>query len=170
MTRGNQDIRAALLESGKREFLEHGFEKASLRTICRNAGVTTGAFYSNFEKKEDLFCALVEDDLRLYNRVYDGLMGRLIDQKSTHLDSESLLMSFIVDHRDLFKLLFDCAKGTRYENFKEDLLAKFNSSYQDFFDACNPGAVDSAVTDTIFVKGTVVCSDCGRAFGYGFVM
>ena len=149
MKNGKQNIRAALLESGKKEFLEHGFDKASLRTICQNAGVTTGAFYSHFKKKEDLFSALVEDDLRLYNQMYDGLMDRIIDQKSTQLDSEALLMSFIMDHRDLFKLLFDCAQGTKYENFKADLLVKFNDTYQDFFDAYNPGAVDPAVTNTI---------------------
>ncbi len=149
MQYGTQSIRAALLESGKKEFLEHGFEKASLRTICRNAGVTTGAFYSNFEKKEDLFCALVEEDLRLYNQTYDGLMNRLIDQKSTQFDSESVLMSFIVEHRDLFKLLFDCAQGTQYEDFKANLLVKFKCTYQNFFDAYGPGMVDPAVTDTI---------------------
>ena len=39
------DIRAMLLKSGKEQFLAHGFEKASLRTICKEAGLTTGAFY-----------------------------------------------------------------------------------------------------------------------------
>ena len=52
------DVRAALLKSGKREFLECGFEKASLRSICAGAGVTTGAFYSNFRAKDDLFGAI----------------------------------------------------------------------------------------------------------------
>jgi len=52
------DVRAALLKSGKREFLECGFEKASLHSICAGAGVTTGAFYSNFRAKDDLFGAI----------------------------------------------------------------------------------------------------------------
>ena len=52
------DIRAMLLKSGKEQFLAHGFEKASLRTICKEAGLTTGAFYNHFSGKEDLFAAL----------------------------------------------------------------------------------------------------------------
>ena len=41
MSRLPQNIRAALLSSGKDQFLAYGFEKASLRTICKKAGLTT---------------------------------------------------------------------------------------------------------------------------------
>ncbi len=49
-----------LIESARREFLEHGFLKADLKTICENAGVTTGAVYKRYKGKEELFCAVVE--------------------------------------------------------------------------------------------------------------
>ena len=42
------------------EFLEKGYTKASLRTICKAAGVTTGAMYFSFESKEALFRAILE--------------------------------------------------------------------------------------------------------------
>ena len=38
-----------ILECGKKIFKEKGFEKANLREICAQAGVTTGAFYGHFE-------------------------------------------------------------------------------------------------------------------------
>ena len=60
MSRFPPNIRELLLDSGKEQFLAHGFEKASLRTICKNAGLTTGAFYSHFAGKDDLFAALVD--------------------------------------------------------------------------------------------------------------
>ena len=37
MARLPVDIRALLLKSGKEQFLAHGFEKASLRAICKEA-------------------------------------------------------------------------------------------------------------------------------------
>ena len=46
------------------EFMEKGFLKASLRSICREAGVTTGALYFFFQDKDDLFVSLVGDVLR----------------------------------------------------------------------------------------------------------
>ena len=55
MARHALDVRGALLKSGREEFLAHGFEKASLRAICKKAGLTTGAFYSHFSGKEELF-------------------------------------------------------------------------------------------------------------------
>ena len=45
------------------EFLEKGFMKASLRSICKKAGVTTGALYFFFEDKDDLFASLVQEPL-----------------------------------------------------------------------------------------------------------
>ena len=44
------------------EFMEKGFLKASLRSICREAGVTTGALYFFFQDKDDLF---VNDGIHL---------------------------------------------------------------------------------------------------------
>jgi len=49
-----------ITDSGKANFLNDGYERANLRKICKDAGVTTGAFYRHFEDKEDLFVALVE--------------------------------------------------------------------------------------------------------------
>ena len=47
-------------EAARAEFLDKGFQGASLRQIVKNAGVTTGAFYGYFSSKEALFNALVE--------------------------------------------------------------------------------------------------------------
>ena len=68
----NDEIRTALLQSGKQQFLAHGFDRASLRVICRNANVTTGAFYSHFEKKEDLFCSIVEPSVSAFRELFNS--------------------------------------------------------------------------------------------------
>ena len=47
-------------QAAMQEFLEKGFQGASLRQIVKNARVTTGAFYGYFSSKEALFNALVE--------------------------------------------------------------------------------------------------------------
>ena len=49
-----RETKDKLLISAKQEFLEKGYQKASLRNICKNAGVTTGALYFFFQDKEDL--------------------------------------------------------------------------------------------------------------------
>lgn len=41
----DRETKEKLLASAKAEFMEKGYAKASLRKICANAGVTTGALY-----------------------------------------------------------------------------------------------------------------------------
>lgn len=49
-----QTTRRAILEAASTLARETGFEKMTVRDICRRAGVTTGAFYHHFTSKEDL--------------------------------------------------------------------------------------------------------------------
>ncbi len=55
-----QATRDRLLEAAAEAFREEGLQGASVEAICTRAGFTRGAFYSNFESKEQLFLALLE--------------------------------------------------------------------------------------------------------------
>src|SRR3979490_1675210 len=46
--------------AAERIFAGDGFEAARLEDIAAGAGYTRGAFYANFESKEDIFFALLE--------------------------------------------------------------------------------------------------------------
>ncbi len=46
--------KAKLIDAAKKEFLDKGYEKASLRKICADADVTTGAMYFFFKNKQRL--------------------------------------------------------------------------------------------------------------------
>lgn len=51
---------AALLEAALDLFAERGYGATSIPDICKEAGLTKGAFYSNFANKEALFLALLD--------------------------------------------------------------------------------------------------------------
>jgi AcrR family transcriptional regulator len=55
--------RDALIGAAAKVFLARGFQGASLREIASEAGLTTGAVYSNFDGKADLFLAVLEEKL-----------------------------------------------------------------------------------------------------------
>ncbi|HEX2370708.1 MAG TPA: TetR/AcrR family transcriptional regulator [Acidimicrobiia bacterium] len=65
LTRAEQQsrTRAALVASARRVFGRDGFNGANLATIAREAGLTKGAVYSNFDGKADLFLAVLDDDM-----------------------------------------------------------------------------------------------------------
>lgn len=60
-------VTETLIESAKKEFLEHGFQNANLRRISSESGVSTGSIYTRFGDKAGLFSAVVKP-------AADGLM------------------------------------------------------------------------------------------------
>ena len=55
--------RQALILSAREIFASDGFEHARIEDIALKAGKTRGAFYANFKDKEDVFCAIFEEDI-----------------------------------------------------------------------------------------------------------
>ena len=113
------------------EFLDKGFQGASLRQIVKNAGVTTGAFYGYFSSKEALFASIVEPHAA-------ALMGRFMEaqlsfaelpetEQPAHVGKESgayltWMVDYICQHREPVKLLLCGAEGTSYENFVHNMV------------------------------------------------
>ena len=61
MAKPDTSIDPRIMDSAKEEFRTLGFERASLKSICQRAGVTTGALYKRYAGKEELFRAVVAD-------------------------------------------------------------------------------------------------------------
>jgi AcrR family transcriptional regulator len=55
-----EEIREELLAAAARVFARRGFHGASVEAISEDAALSTGAIYSNFKGKEDLFLSLYE--------------------------------------------------------------------------------------------------------------
>ena len=59
------ETRALLLDAAERVFLRRGLQGSSVEEIAAEAGFTRGAFYSNFESKDELFVELLQDRVYL---------------------------------------------------------------------------------------------------------
>ncbi|MFT4108237.1 TetR/AcrR family transcriptional regulator [Propionicimonas sp.] len=59
MSSRRQHTRDLLIDAATALFAEKSIEGASVEEICERAGFTRGAFYSNFESKEDLCLEIV---------------------------------------------------------------------------------------------------------------
>src|SRR5271167_560016 len=57
------NTRERLLGAARTVFARSGFHGASVEEIASEAGFSTGALYSNFDGKEDLFLALMEREI-----------------------------------------------------------------------------------------------------------
>ena len=127
---GNElETREKLLKSALAEFSEKGYMKASLRKICADAGVTTGALYFFFRNKNDLFAAIVDPPLkelcRLLNEHYMNDAEEMASDDPAVLTAEyhieshggmDALVEYMYQHYDVFILLLTKAQGSEYEN------------------------------------------------------
>ena len=143
MSTPDKSIDPRLLASAEAEFNKNGFIKAELKTICENAGITTGALYKRYKGKEELFCAVV-----------DGIVSELTDfvESRSDIDFSALsnteiiaswtmtyesfipMFRLLYDNRITFVLLIDKAAGTRYENFNHEFVTKLSYAYEKFYD------------------------------------
>ena len=70
------DTREKLFEAAAEVFEERGIGAASIQTIAAAAGFTRGAFYSNFESKDDLIVAMLEDHVERSLEHHRQLLAR----------------------------------------------------------------------------------------------
>ena len=113
MSKPDKSIDPRILKSAKEEFLSQGYEKASLKTICANAKVTTGALYKRYKSKEELFTAVVTPTLEALNEVADNRRinfetvteFELIEAWNMNNDVMLWWFKFLYSHYDGFILL-----------------------------------------------------------------
>src|SRR5471032_2224839 len=74
--------RKKLLAAAEKIFARSGYEAARLEDIATAAGYTRGAFYANFDSKEDIFFALLEAWITEKIRSLASLLTRLDDRKA----------------------------------------------------------------------------------------
>ena len=81
------DTRDKLFEAAARVFEEQGISAASIEAIAAAAGFTRGAFYSNFESKDELIVAMLEDHV-------EQTIRRNLDLLAKHRDLQDYLEAF----------------------------------------------------------------------------
>jgi AcrR family transcriptional regulator len=120
-----------ILKSAMKTFKEIGFRNASIRNICKDAGVTNGAFYAHFKSKDDLFATLVSDKLNAFQESYQDMcdiniksvddVTRMFDMSYSSIET---LIHYVYSEQDVFMLILKSSGGSSYENFINDLITE----------------------------------------------
>lgn len=120
-----------ILKSAMKTFKEIGFRNASIRNICKDAGVTNGAFYAHFKSKDDLFAALVSEKLNVFQESYEDMCDininsvadvmRMFDMSYSSIET---LIHYVYSEQDVFMLILKSSGGSSFENFINDLITE----------------------------------------------
>ena len=91
--------RARLIQSAEKIFARDGFEVAKLEEIAKDAGYTRGAFYANFESKEDLFFALLEKEISARIAALEEAMNKVREPEAKLQTMREFFLSKTLDRR-----------------------------------------------------------------------
>ena len=126
--RRGEDTRPRLLEAALHVFAQHGYERATIDEIVREAGFSKGAFYVHFESKEDLFWAMLEERLQ---RQQDAFRQELVPGIPLAANVRIVLNGIFGLHTQdpLWSALFMefAAHASRNEQVRQKISAMFNS-------------------------------------------
>lgn len=119
-----------ILPAAMAEFLEKGFEKATMRNIAEAAGITAAGLYRHFADKEAMFAALVEPVLaqcdawysKRKDEDYDYLEQGDLESMWNQGVELQIMLDLVYQNFDVFKLLLCRSEGTKYSNWLHEFV------------------------------------------------
>jgi AcrR family transcriptional regulator len=96
--------RKELIRAARIVFARDGFEQTRIEEIAARAGKTRGAFYDNFDDKEDVFFAIFEEDILRDKRKF---FARLHAAATTDERIETLIDNLVALLRDRQRCLLN---------------------------------------------------------------
>ena len=141
MPRDKTASHARVLAAAREEFLEFGFEGASMRRIGARAGMTAAGLYRHCRDKADLFRELVAPAVERIQtwleahiaRNYDALeAGRVNLWQDSEID---MMREIIYPNMEEYRLLLTRAQGTIYETFLHELVEQHQADMLRFWPA-----------------------------------
>ena len=131
-----QELRENIIEAAKDEFLENGFEKASMRSIASKASMTVGNLYRYFKSKEDIARSIIKDTIKALETTFKSLRSdnvsmqpRVFSMKADTIELSNLmdnladrLVDSYFEHKTEFNILI------LHTDYNSDIVNWFSKS------------------------------------------
>ncbi len=124
-TLSHEKVKAAIRE----EFLEKGYEGASVRSIGARAGMSSAGLYRHYPDKASMFDAVIEPLTKSVESWLERHKQESLERMERQLSGDilgetlfDLIKDVILPRREEFKLLISCSAGSRYENYINDFV------------------------------------------------
>lgn len=152
------EIRDRILKESLLLFYLKGYEKTSTRDIAKKVNISVSNLYKYFENKEGIFDIIVKD----YYIRYKNNLSKFLSHSNEEIFSEDRITHLtnsisesIKGHYKIFVILMNKSEGTKYSEFKNEVIAKLEQHIRD-------GIKES-------VKDEYIITLYARNFFYGIV-
>lgn len=86
-----EHIKRNLQEACKQSWTQYGYKKTNIDELCKQAGISKGAFYLFFESKEALFCEVL---CSVQKQIYDTAFAVIEKRKDKYGVAEALKLIY----------------------------------------------------------------------------
>lgn len=151
MANKDHSLDGKIIDAAKKEFLEQGFQKASIHKIAQRAGITTGALYTRYKNKDALFVSLMEGAIKEMKAHAEPLREMYYAVEKNHDKEEFLkVMSYerqlyidlIFNFYDECKLFFCLSAGSSIEAMMQQIMKTKADETEKFFKKLAKNSVD----------------------------
>lgn len=85
MQQRSEETKSKITEAAIKLFSTRGFNAASVDDICKDAGISKGAFYHHFESKQALFLALLDVWLQTIDHAIEASKDKTVPETFTQI-------------------------------------------------------------------------------------
>ena len=144
-----ENSKELIIRAGKQEFLKYGYKGASLRNICKQAGVTTGAFYFQFENKEQLLDEILRPVITYFSAMVQKSTMEEFEGESSSAAGDERMLEMLWNYKEECQILLEGTAGTAYEKVFEELQEGLRQGFLLFFGKYGISDVDEKLLDVI---------------------
>ena len=161
--RPRAETRRELLDAAARVFAQRGYHGASVESVSAEAGFSTGALYSNFGGKEDLFLSLYEERIQRRRRELRAAAEQAGESGSALTAAAASVGQAFERDGDWFLLYFEFALhaarnpdfARRFEAVREEGLAELSDGLAE---ALEHAGLAAAVEPAVLARVVRACT------------
>lgn len=118
----SEEKQEKVIRSAVSEFQKHGFEKANVANIARNAGVAKGSVYQYFENKKELFIYSIHWATRLFiNKNGKEMISGNVSIFDYFYQSTSMILQQVREEKELAVFMQDVFLGKYHSLVDESI-------------------------------------------------
>ncbi|MDP1545077.1 MAG: TetR/AcrR family transcriptional regulator [Anaerolineales bacterium] len=146
MQQRSEETRAKILESAIKLFSARGYNAASVDDICRDAGISKGAFYHHFESKQALFLALLDGWLKTIDNAIAASKDKPVPEIFMQI-TEAFPYIFATANEGLPMFLEFWLQASRDDNIWQASIAPYRRYHKHFTALIKKGVDEGSFVD-----------------------
>lgn len=144
--------RKQILDAAEQLFLEHGFIGTTTRMIANQVGISVSHLYLYYENKEALYYAITDSYIQYFTQSFELFLNHKIESNDMGIELSRIAFDMIMSNRCRFLLVLEKSKGTKHENFKDQIIEELKGHIQSHM---NSKITNKELLAHVFAKGLI---------------